>query len=624
MNRGESRKRRRSGTPDGEDGDRRTPERGVLPSKKSNCLEWDVDDVCGFLRMQGLEKFEELFRDEKLCGATLPYLTKDDLKNLGVSVLGDRIDLINCINALLQSPIDAKVFNDPIHGHIEMHPLLVRIIDTPQFQRLRFIKQLGATYFVYPGASHNRFEHSIGVAHLAGELVKALAGRQRELQINHRDILCVQIAGLCHDLGHGPYSHMFDGKFIPRMRNGLEWKHEDASIKMLDHLISSNKLEGVLQSYGLVLPEDLVFIKEMIQGVGDNCKAPEWPYKGRLQEKGFLYEIVANKKTGIDVDKWDYFARDCHHLGIRNNFDFQRFLKFARVYEVEKKKVICTRDKEVADLYNMFHTRNTLHRRAYQHRVVNIIESMITEAMMLADPHILISGSGGKQFKMSTAIADMEAYTKLTDSIFERILNSSDAELQEAREILSNVVCRKLYKWIGQTQPAADTTIKKDEFDKLADQLVAATPSTPVEVTLRAEDIIVNVVQMDYGMKGKNPVNKVRFYCKNNPNETVKINKKQVSHLLPERFAEQLIQVHCKRPDKAIVEAARKHFIQWCINRNFAKPRDGDIIAPELTPLKADWNKNDSDSDSDDSQSRNDVHLPQQSNINKAKTQLFK
>ena len=55
-----------------------------------------------------------------------------------------------------------KVFNDPIHGHIRLHPLLVKIIDTPQFQRLRYIKQLGGCYFVYPGASHNRFEHSIG------------------------------------------------------------------------------------------------------------------------------------------------------------------------------------------------------------------------------------------------------------------------------------------------------------------------------------------------------------------------------------------------------------------------------------------------------------------------------
>lgn len=55
-----------------------------------------------------------------------------------------------------------QIFNDPIHGHIAIHPLCVKIIDTPQFQRLRSIKQLGGTYFVYPGASHNRFEHSIG------------------------------------------------------------------------------------------------------------------------------------------------------------------------------------------------------------------------------------------------------------------------------------------------------------------------------------------------------------------------------------------------------------------------------------------------------------------------------
>lgn len=55
-----------------------------------------------------------------------------------------------------------QVFNDPIHGHVEVHPLLIKIIDTPQFQRLRNIKQLGGTYFVFPGASHNRFEHSIG------------------------------------------------------------------------------------------------------------------------------------------------------------------------------------------------------------------------------------------------------------------------------------------------------------------------------------------------------------------------------------------------------------------------------------------------------------------------------
>ncbi|XP_055508216.1 deoxynucleoside triphosphate triphosphohydrolase SAMHD1-like [Leucoraja erinacea] len=623
MNRCESRKRRRSFSPD-----RGSPEPGVLQPRKSNYQEWDVEDVCRFLRMKGLGKFEQLFRDEKLSGAALPFLTDLDLDQLGVSPLGDRLKLINCIDTLWQNPIDAKVFNDPIHGHIELHPLLVRIIDTPQFQRLRFIKQLGGTYFVYPGASHNRFEHSIGVAHLAGQLVKALCGRQPELRINHRDILCVQIAGLCHDLGHGPFSHLFDGKFIPLTRKDLKWKHEDASLTMFEHLITSNGLEATLLSYGLVLPEDLKFIKEQIRGpatrgdrVGVDPKGSEWPYKGRPREKGFLYEIVANKRTGIDVDKWDYFARDCHHLGIRNNFDLERFLKFARVCEVGKRKHICTRDKEVGDLYNMFHTRNTLHRRAYQHRVGNIIGCMITEAMVLADPHIQISGAGGKIYTISTAIDDMEAYTKLTDNIFEQILYSSKPELWEARKILNNVLCRRLYKWIGQTQPAAEAMIEQEEFNELANQIAAVAPSTSLEVKLGPEDFIVNVVQMDYGMAEKDPINKVRFYCKNNPNRTIKIRKDQVSQLLPERFTEQLIQVYCKKSDDQSLQAARKQFVQWCINRDFTKPRDGDIVAPELTPLKPDWNN--SDGDSDDSNPWDELQSQRQANSHRSLAKAF-
>ena len=71
----------------------------------------------------------------------------------------------------------------------------------------------------------------------------------------------------------------------------------------------------------------------------------DWPYLGRPESKSFLYEIVANKRNGIDVDKWDYFARDCHCLGIPNNFDMRRFMKFARVIDVKNRRQICARDK---------------------------------------------------------------------------------------------------------------------------------------------------------------------------------------------------------------------------------------------------------------------------------------
>uniref|UniRef100_A0AAY4ECZ7 HD/PDEase domain-containing protein n=1 Tax=Denticeps clupeoides TaxID=299321 RepID=A0AAY4ECZ7_9TELE len=431
--------------------------------------------------------------------------------------------------------VSPQVFNDPIHGHIELHPLLIRIIDTPQFQRLRHIKQLGGTYLVFPGASHNRFEHSLGVCYLAGCLVQVLSERQPELHITQQDILCVQIAGLCHDLGHGPMSYTFSDLFISKVRPDLQWKHKTASVQMFDHLVKANGLESVMVEHGLTLPDDLVFIKEQIAGPLEHLTSPpqpqgSWLYKGRCEEKSFLYEIVANRRNGIDVDKWDFFARDCYHLGIQSNFEYSRFLKFARVCEVNGKKHICTRDKEVGHLYDMCHTRNLLNRRAYKHKVVKIIEIMITEAFVKADDHVQIEGSGGKLFTISGAIDDMEAYTKLTDSIYEQILYSDSKELSQPREILQNVMCRRLYKCVGETCPKthidmSQVSIRLQVYwgKKLADSKPKST-----NVDFHEEDFIIDVVYFDYGMKKKNPINNVYFYIKNDPSTPVKIFKNQM------------------------------------------------------------------------------------------------
>ncbi|XP_063515515.1 deoxynucleoside triphosphate triphosphohydrolase SAMHD1 isoform X2 [Pongo pygmaeus] len=508
---------------------------------------WDPEQVCSFLGRGGFEEPGLLknILENKITGALLPCLDESHFENLGVSSSGERKKLLSYIQRLVQIHIDTmKVINDPIHGHIELHPLLVRIIDTPQFQRLRYIKQLGGGYYVFPGASHNRFEHSLGVGYLAGCLVRALGEKQPELQISERDILCVQIAGLCHDLGHGPFSHMFDGRFIPLARPEVKWTHEQGSVMMFEHLINSNGIKPIMEQYGLIPEEDICFVKEQIVG----------PLESPVEDS-----------------------------------------------------------LEVGNLYDMFHTRNSLHRRAYQHKVGNIIDTMITDAFLKADDYIEITGAGGKKYGISTAIDDMEAYTKLTDNIFLEILYSTDPKLKDAREILKQIEYRNLFKYVGETQPTGQVKIKREDYESLPKEVANAKPKELLDVKLKAEDFIVDVINMDYGMQEKNPIDHVSFYCKTAPNRAIRITKNQVSQLLPEKFAEQLIRVYCKKVDRKSLYAAKQHFVQWCADRNFTKPQDGDVIAPLITPQKKEWN--------DSTSVQNPTRLREAS---KSRVQLFK
>uniref|UniRef100_A0A673B5M9 HD domain-containing protein n=1 Tax=Sphaeramia orbicularis TaxID=375764 RepID=A0A673B5M9_9TELE len=451
-----------------------------------------------------------------------------------------------------------QVFNDPIHGHVELHPLLCKIIDTPQFQRLRNIKQLGGAYYVYPGASHNRFEHSIGVAHLAGQFARALKERQPELRIKKKDILCVEVAGLCHDLGHGPFSHLFDGNFIPKACPGRKWKHEKASIAMFNHLMKNKGVKSAMEKYRLD-EKDRDFIKEMIFGplktkTSESMESKEWPYKGRTKDKSFLYEIVSNKRN-VDC------LMDSLHLGMKNSFDHCRFIKFARVCKVAEdgEWQICIRDKEVSNIYEMFHTRSRLHRRAYQHKTNKIIELMITEAFVKADKHICRKGSKGKTFTLSETIKDMEAYTKLTDHIFDEILNSSSDDLKEAREILQKVITRKLYPYLGQTKPKQNQDITEG-FTELKRKLAEV-----FDGTRKQGDFKIIVSKIDFGMKHKNPIDNLRFYKKDEPDKAFKISDDQVSDfVLPSIFSEQWIRVYWNKSlSRKELKAAREIFENW-------------------------------------------------------------
>lgn len=240
----------------------------------------------------------------------------------------------------------SKVVKDPIHGDILLHPLLVKIIDTPQFQRLRRIRQTGPLEFVYPGSNHTRFQHCIGTSYLAGVFVQKLCESDPELPVDTKDALAVQIAGLLHDLGHGPFSHTFDGRFMPRAApDRPRLHHEELSIRMFQHLLDENKaVRDEFAALGFD-DHDILFIQELIRPAEQKSYA-DWPFKGRGREKAFLYEIVSNNLTGVDVDKFDYLARDAFHLGLQFTFDHMRYMTCCKVITDNGLPHIFPRDKE--------------------------------------------------------------------------------------------------------------------------------------------------------------------------------------------------------------------------------------------------------------------------------------
>ncbi|XP_070192784.1 deoxynucleoside triphosphate triphosphohydrolase SAMHD1-like [Littorina saxatilis] len=565
--------------------------------------QWTVEDVAEKLRAIGIPvdtvcKFEE----HKIDGSVLNRLTQEHMEDtLKIHELGTKLKIQAFLSELGFEDFDnlhpdgSKVFNDPIHGHMEFHPLFIAIIDTPQFQRLRYLKQLGACYFVYPGAAHNRFEHCLGVCHLAGELVSALRKRQPRLGITDTDILCVQIAGLCHDLGHGPFSHVFDNKFIPYARPDSKWQHEDASVDMFKHMVEVNGLEPVFEEYGLT-QKDRVFIIEQIAGKPyTKCEEggeSTWRYG---QEKAFLYEVVANKRNGVDVDKWDYFKRDCHHLAITSSFDHMRFIQFARVIRVDGELQICVRDKEAFNMYQMFHTRHALHRRAYQHKVVQAVEIMLVEAMKEVeeseDPYLMIPGDNGKRYKISDCINHMDAYTNLTDDIVHRILLSepTDHHIMRAKEILQNIHKRKLYKCVGESVPITDADTIEKQGDKIKEEILQELSGQEAEVEklqLNTTRFVVQVANLDFGKKYQNPVNDLRFFSKNNLNKAVAVNPTQISYMLPQvRFKEQLVRLFLrptedKETDRQCMRLLEKGFKDWCVKNTMKKPEElANIVA---------------------------------------------
>lgn len=189
-----------------------------------------------------------------------------------------------------------------------------------------------------------------------------------------------------------------------------------------------------------------------------------------------------------------------------------------------------------------------MHEKAYKHRVGDIIETMIAEAMCLANDIIMITGRNGDKFKLSETINDMEAYEKLTDSIFEKILQSKKPGLEKSKDILRKVQKRKLYKFVGEMNPKRSTKTDSELKEYIEEEKEAYYQRLlEKDISWKKDDFIINCVSLDYGMEDENPLNHVCFYTNNDV--PIRCSKDEVHTLLPESPRKEL-RFFCKREDE--------------------------------------------------------------------------
>ena len=236
-----------------------------------------------------------------------------------------------------------KIINDPVYGFISIPgDLIYDIIEHPWFQRLRNIKQLGLTSFVYPGANHSRFQHGLGALYLMDTAIRTL--KSKGVNISAEEEEAVLIAILLHDIGHGPFSHALETSLI----NGI--KHEDLSLLLMEKL--NEAFNGRL---------------DLATGI----------FKGSYTRK-FLHELIAGQ---MDMDRLDYLRRDSFFTGvIEGSVGSDRIIRMLNV--VNDSLVID--EKGIYSLEKFLIARRLMYWQVYMHKTVLSSESLLVKVLKRA------------------------------------------------------------------------------------------------------------------------------------------------------------------------------------------------------------------------------------------------
>jgi len=298
---------------------------------------------------------------------------------------------------------------DPIHGYIRLTETERKILDTGPVQRLRRIKQLSAAEYVYPAATHTRFEHALGTMYLAGIVADNLP---TDFEENMRKTL--KVAALLHDVGHAPFSHLFE----PMLVKYLGKTHEDMSTR----IILESELHDTLMSEGL----DAKTLSKLCVGKLDDPK------------RAFLDQII---QSSVDVDKMDFVLRDSYHTGAGyGDVDIFRLIYTMDVLNGN----LAVDVTALSTLESFILARLESFRTIYFHRTSRAAQIMLLKALECAKNDLGIS-----------RLESVDEYLALDDDAVWPILRKNE----KSRAIVADLDRRKLLKCAYEK-----TFFVKDEF----------------------------------------------------------------------------------------------------------------------------------------------------------------
>lgn len=300
---------------------------------------------------------------------------------------------------------------DAVHGDIALTALEVEVIDTPEFQRLRGIKQLGAAYLVYPTALHTRFEHSIGSCHLAGRILEAVnANPNSERKVSPDEAQLIRLAALLHDISHVPFGHTFEDE-------RKLWPRHDESGRA-EYFITNpeSSISRVLERRGL---RETVYA--LVRHGGDDANSP---IRDILP---FARQVVSGT---VCADLLDYLKRDVTFTGLRMDYDeriYKHFLVADGQLSIHLEKNGVLRDDLLSEVMNLLRLRYTLTERVYFHHTKAAAGAMLSKAVESAE---------GLEERHLWSMTDFEFLSALRTRFGSKI----SAKLVEA------FLSRKLYK----------------------------------------------------------------------------------------------------------------------------------------------------------------------------------